>query len=191
MAEESSQKSTQFSDAFPAARVIELANGTSATFAKLDLDDLTSWCDAMHEEWKKRAAKLFTPNMKPVEQFQAKRLMEFSRPSLDDIQDATFRPEGIKEALTRSLVKGGTPKEKVGEIVKQVSPRVARKLAQDMVSLFDVQVPKTPTNLPEDSATDGEPAPATDNHEELPSGQQLTGSVPPLVRSASEENIGG
>lgn len=188
--EPESQKSTQFGDAFPAARNIKLADGSTAVFAKLDLDDLTEWCDAMHEDWKKRGAKLIVPGMKPVEQFQAKRLLEFSRPSLDDIQDATFRSEGIKEALTRSLVKGGTPKDKTATIIKQISPRIARKLAQDMVTLFDIQVPTTP-DLPDILSTDDDRVPATDNHKELPSGQQLTGSVSPLGQTVSEESTGG
>lgn len=197
--EQVSLKSSQFVDAFPAAIQIRMPDNTTATFCRLDLDDLTEWCTKMHEEWKASGMKLLQPGMKPTERFQALRIIEFSKPSLDDIADATFRSEGIKEALRRSLMKGGMPEAKALAVIKMVPPGTARKLAQQVVTLFDSRVPPTP-DLPE---SDSKPPLAPETGAipdrpvqvpgELPQGQQLTGSNVnlPLYEAVSEANTGG
>lgn len=170
-----------FTEAFPGSEAIELPNG-KAVFHKLDLDDLGDWSSQMHNDWKKRNATQIPPGVKGVERFQINRIIEFSSPTLDDIADSVYRSEGVKEALKRSLMKGGITEAQALASIKQIPPNTAVKLAKWCVNLFEVRVPTKDPNEGREaaSATAVGSSGSISGQSLTPDGPDKLGSVPPL-----------
>lgn len=170
-------------DVFPNDIEVELEDDKSKIlFPRLDLDDLTSWCDQLHTEWKAKQTALLPKSLKPLEEYQAKRAIEFGAPNLDDIADLCYKPKGIKEALRRSLRKKvAKTDDEAFAIIRRIKPARAQNLAQEVSSLFTKApqpAPKSvtdPSNEPK-GKEEGPPPPNED------SGANQTGSVPPLDR---------
>lgn len=209
---EKSQRSTQFSDAFPGTQNVVAADGSTLTFVRLNLDDLGNWSNDLHKEWKKRSISMMPAGMKLGDRFQAMRLIEFATPTLDDIADLVYRADGINEALKRSLMKGGMSEADAIVNRKLVPPLTAAKLAQWIVTLFEARVPSTPEGMNDLSLNDEDPStPSTEANppvKEAPAtevvrtatvhgisneqdGPNKPGSVPPLVEAGTNLGTGG
>jgi hypothetical protein len=192
---ETSVRDTSFNSAFPGAQEIRLPTNEVLTFHKLDIDDLGAWCTSMHEQWKKKQNALIPNTVRNLELFNSRRIIEFATPTLDDIADAVFRPDGIKEALTRSIKKDSRISSDVADsLIKLIPPKTAAKLAKWCVGLFDDRIPTTPPAGAINKPPNDQESPQS-GLVGSPDGFNKVGSVPPLEssleRKATSQNTGG
>jgi hypothetical protein len=118
--------------------------GLDILFPKLDIDDHAKWCAEIHEARKPRELKLIPGNAAPVDRFKMQRSVEFSEPTLDDIDDLLYTPAGARACLDRSLAKAGKSDDDRKVILKKIPPGRAQRLALAVSGLYE----KIPAPLP-------------------------------------------
>ena len=110
--------------------------GQYIEFPVLLVDDLLPWCAELKAQWKRVGEARLDAKMPAYDLWRARKYLDETEPSLDDLAARVRTPAGAKRVLLLSLAKAGKPEEEAAAVVAAVLPYRLADLAVDVSRLL-------------------------------------------------------